>query len=289
MRVYCRVVDLSHHNGGTYDFDAAKRSGIWGCIYKASEDTDYVDPTYDNARQQAKRAGILWGAYHFFRPGNVSGQVDHFLRTAEPDGDTLLVLDHEDEGCSLESAKQFMQQVEQRTGQRPCLYSGHLIKEQLGSRTDSYLAGARLWMAQYGDNPEWPPCWSEMWLWQYTDGVEGPTPHNVPGIGNCDCNSYQGTQQELENSWGYGHVRPHVSLLDDNEIAWIQATLNLLDGAGLDVDGEWGPLTEAAVKTYQDDNGIKPVSGYPTKPTVAAMISDCELWNNNRAAADEVS
>ena len=287
MQVHCRVVDLSHHNGGLYDFNAAKTAGIWGVIYKATEDTGYVDETYAAARQQARAAGILWGAYHFFRPGNVDAQVAHFLDTANPDQDTLLVLDHEDEGCSLDSAKRFMQEVEARTGQRPAIYSGHLIKEQLGNRKDEYLAEARLWMAQYGSNPEWPPNWDQMWLWQYTDGVEGPSPHSVPGIGNCDCNSFQGTKNDLENSWGSGHWRPQISLLTAVEIAWIQATLNLIDNAGLDVDGEWGPLTQGAVKDYQSgDVDLLPATGYPTKGTVAEMLVECEAWNTGRTAVE---
>jgi len=279
------VVDLSHHNGGLYDFSAAKGAGLWGCIYKASEDTGYVDETYAAARQQAKRAGILWGAYHFFRPGNVTAQADHFLRTAEPDPDTLLVLDHEDEGCSLDDAKKFMQLVEDWTGQRPCLYSGHLIKEQIGNRHDDYLADCRLWMAQYGNDPEWPPNWQEMWLWQYTDGVEGPSPHSVPGIGNCDCNSYQGTEDELKRTWAEGTPRPHIALLNATEIEWVQATLNFVDAAGLDIDGEWGPLTEGATRNFQEDWNLRR-TGYPDRPTVRQMLETCLVWNNQRAVTE---
>jgi len=285
------VVDLSHHNGSNYDFDAARRSGIWGVIYKASEDTNYVDETYDGARKQAKAAGVLWGAYHFFRPGNVEAQAEHFVRTAEPDQDTLLVLDHEDEGCSLDDVKQWLRSVEQKTGQRPCLYSGHVLKEQIGDRHDEYLASCRLWMAQYGNDPEWPENWEYLWLWQYTDGVEGPTPHNVPGIGNCDCNSWAGSNAELEASWSTSDSRPipeppHVSMLTSDEIAWIQAALNLIDNAGLDVDGEWGPLTESAVKKYQGANVDLVASGYPTKGTVAEMLVECEAWNTERRAIE---
>ena len=49
-----RVVDLSHHNtddGSEIDYRKVKADGIWGVIYKATEDTDYVDPTYDDARR----------------------------------------------------------------------------------------------------------------------------------------------------------------------------------------------------------------------------------------------
>jgi lysozyme len=205
MKPIPRVIDISHHNwedqGGKLDFVAARKAGIWGVIHKATEHTTYVDPFYEQARAACERAGLLFGAYHFFRPEPLERQVEHFLGIAQPGPDTLLVLDHEDEDCSLESAKQFMLMIEERTGQRPAIYSGHLIKEQIGSKPDPYFSGSRLWLAQYGDDPEWPPQWNEMWLWQFTDGDVGPTPHTIPGIGSCDINSFSGTAEELEATW----------------------------------------------------------------------------------------
>lgn len=204
-----RVVDISHHNydaSGPYDFNAAKRWGIWGVIAKATEGTDYVDPTYTMAREGARKAGLLFGTYHFFRPGRVDEQVEHFLSTVwDTDRDReelLLCLDHEDEGCSVEDVKQFMKAVEDRTGQCPVLYSGHLIKDQLGSREDAYLGSARLWLAQYGNNPEVQLSWRTYWLWQFTGDGEGPAPHDVPGIGNdVDISSWEGTADQLEAEW----------------------------------------------------------------------------------------
>jgi len=206
MQVIPRVVDLSHHNyddlGGQFDWGAVRRAGIWGVIYKATESDDYQDDTYPDARRQIKAAGLLFGAYHYFRPGPVGPQVDNFLQWAKPDEDLLLVLDHEEEGCSLDDAKEFLRQVESRTGQLPALYSGHIIKEQLGSKKDEFMSRVKLWLCQYGSDPEWPTAtWKAPWLWQYTDGEVGPTPHAIPGIGDCDINSFQGNQAQLEASW----------------------------------------------------------------------------------------
>jgi len=121
----------------------------------------------------------------------------------------LLVLDHEDEGCSVNDVKEFLRLVEEKTGQRPALYSGYVIKEQLGDRIDSYLASTRLWLAQYGSEAEAPRCWpAGPWLWQYTDGDMGPTPHTVDGIGKCDINSYDGSKQELIASWAPAGIAP---------------------------------------------------------------------------------
>jgi lysozyme len=457
-QVYPRVVDLSHHNtddGSEIDWQAVKRDGIWGVIYKATESTDYIDPTYDEARRQAKAVGLLWGAYHFFRPGSVAAQVEHFLLHAMPGPDTLLVLDHEDEGCSIDSVKTFLRMVEEKTGQRPALYSGHVLKEQLGNRIDSYLGDTRLWLAQYGSELEVPATWPEgAWLWQFTDGQAGPSPHAIDGIGRCDINSFDGTQQQLTATWAEASVAPpqpqppepptpppdgvpswlavmrgltgltevpgsgdnprimhmadtigrkypeqadyaalytgddiawcgltvgycmtmcniepifgptdtdrwmwaqawadfgvplakpkqgcvvvqtrdgggHVTLFErwegsnlicrggnqsdmvkessyspsvviayrwpsensgstvpsvvmgDNEMAWTQASLNLIDNAGLDLDGEYGPLTREALTDYQRKNDL-PATGTANKETVDELISELMAWNNGR-------
>jgi len=465
-QVFPRVVDLSHHNtddGSEIDWLAVKRDGIWGVIYKATESDDYVDPTYDEARRQVKATGgLLFGAYHFFRPGNVDRQVDHFLNHAAPGPDTLLVLDHEDEGCSVDDVKKFLRLVEERTGQRPALYSGNVIKEQLGDRIDGYLADTRLWMAQYGSNLEVPRCWDDgAWLWQYTDGQYGPQPHTISGIGRCDINSFDGTQTDLRASWADSAVVPeppepeppepptppdrhpamltvmraitgltetpgsasnpkilhmadvigqhypqqadyaanytsddiawcgltvaycatmagyepqfgptdtdrwmwaqswaewgtplakpkqgcvvvqtrdgggHVTLferweggnlicrggnqsdmvkessyspsvviayrwpsgagpvpdvptlaLDATELMWVQASLNLIDNAGLDVDGEYGPLTRDALTSYQRKNDL-PATGFANQETVDELISELTAWNAMRRATED--
>lgn len=212
------MVDISHHNyddHGPYDFDAARRWGIWGVIAKATEATDYVDPTYEMARDGARRAGLLFGTYHFFRPGRVDEQVEHFLRETwynDPQrGSLLLCLDHEDEGCSVEDVKQFMKAVEEKTGQAPVLYSGHLIKDQLGNREDNYLGSCRLWLAQYGDDPEVQLSWEAPWLWQFTGDGVGPEPHDVPGIGNdVDVNSWPGSREQLADEWAESAEVPDV-------------------------------------------------------------------------------
>ena len=287
MQPIPRVVDLSHYQyddrNGKFDWASVKSFGIWGVIWKATESTSYVDKTYDDARQQVQGAGgLLWGAYHFFRPGNVDAQVDHFLNIAKPDGNTLLVLDHEDDGCSIDDVKRWLRRCEDETGQRPCLYSGSVIKEQLGDRFDEYLAGCRLWMPQYGSSPDVPECWDSMWLWQYTDGDVGPSPHSVPGIGKCDINSYSLSRQALEQSWSTGMPPSVTAGLNETETLWLQASLNLLDASpALDTDGQIGPKTRDAVGTFQKSVGLEP-TGLATKQTIDLMIEKIADWNEER-------
>ena len=59
------IIDLSHHNQNL-DFSQIKDPGaILGIIHKATQGTNYVDPTYETHRALALGQGLLWGAYCF--------------------------------------------------------------------------------------------------------------------------------------------------------------------------------------------------------------------------------
>jgi lysozyme len=170
------VVDLSHHND-VADFNAVKAAGIAGIIHKATEGVGFTNKLYADRRGRAVGVGLLWGAYHFLRSGSIAAQVDFFLKVAARDSTTLLALDHEDKRVALIDAKEFLLRVEDAVGRKSVLYSGSVIKEQLGIRIDGYLAAHRLWLAQYGPRPVIPPNWPSAWLWQFTgDGLGAETP-----------------------------------------------------------------------------------------------------------------
>ena len=205
-----RVVDLSHHNT-VKDLSGAVSTGIWGVIHKVTQGKAYADPDYAGRRQMAKGLGLLWGAYHFNTGDDVSSQVDWFLAKAQPDGDTLLVLDYEDNRLSnmnIEQLVDFLHQIEAKVGRKAAIYSGNRLKETIGhlNATDqAYVASHRLWLCQYGPAAHIPTPFKEWWLWQYTGDGVGPQPHNVPGIiagnGGIDLNTFNGTVEELAGSW----------------------------------------------------------------------------------------
>ncbi|HMG72817.1 MAG TPA: glycoside hydrolase family 25 protein [Pyrinomonadaceae bacterium] len=201
------VVDLSHHNN-VNSFQAAKDSGILGIIHKATQGTNFVDPNYDERRPQALSVGLFWGAYHFGIGGDVEGQVNHFLDTVNPDPKTLLVLDFEPNTqgptMTLAEAESFVQEVNERTGRFPGLYSGQaFINEQLGNNSNTVLKNCFLWIARFSSQlPKVPPAFQTFTLFQYTDGAAGPQPHQVPGIGRCDRNKFNGDEAGLRGLWG---------------------------------------------------------------------------------------
>jgi len=207
------VVDLSHWDPAD-NYDAVKAEGIVGVIYKATEGTGYTDDTYVSQQQAAKACGLKWGAYHFADASDVGKQIDNFMRFACPDPDELFCLDWEDNGgdcMSLADVKIWIREVEsqlRREGQ--CvLYAGNTAKEALGDDVDTFLGERRLWLCQYGTSPTVQKSWDSYWLWQFTDGVYGPQPHAINGIGPCDINSYdRGPAEQLIADWATGRPQP---------------------------------------------------------------------------------
>jgi lysozyme len=203
------VIDLSHHNERV-DFAKVKADGIVGVIHKATQGLKYVDKLYAARQKAASDAGLLWGAYHFGVGGDGSDQADFFLSTVRPDRDVLLVLDYESNltgpTMSLDQAREFVEHVAEVVGRWPGLYSGHLIKEQLGgvSSPDPQLSNCFLWLAQYnGPRPlNIPPTFKTWTFWQYTDGVLGAPPNRVDGVGLCDRNMFNGQLSQLRRLWG---------------------------------------------------------------------------------------
>jgi len=281
------VVDLSHHNV-VNSFQLAKNWGIRAVIHKASEGTTIVDPTYKTRRTMARDVGFLWGAYHFFRPGNIQRQVEWFLECANPDDHTLMVLDHEDSGCSAADAEMFLRLLEDKIKRKPALYSGNVIKDQLGNQINDYLGSCRLWLAQYGDSPKCQASWDNWWLWQYTGDGIGPKPQVVPGIGEgnnpqapIDVNSFAGTVGELQESWAgdmsIGPYEPNASEIT----AFIQSAITLLGYADLAIDGRYGVKTRDAICKYQLDNELQ-ITGLPDQPTIEDVCDEVQKWNVRR-------
>lgn len=203
------VADLSHHNWdrAPLDLARAKAAGLVGVIYKATEGATYQDPFYATTRTAAKKAGLLWGAYHFATAAPAKGQADNFLKASTPDKDTLVALDfeHNDPNpgntTNAAIALDVLARIENAVGRKPTLYTGQFMFDLFGGKAQPKFAPYRLWWARYRATPDIHPTWSKYWLWQYTSGTSGPTPRQIAGIGPCDCNDYQGSAAQLKAEW----------------------------------------------------------------------------------------
>jgi lysozyme len=202
------VVDI-YHGDRVDSFQAAKAAGLRGVIHKATTGATGRDDAYKDRRSLAAAAGLLWGAYHWGTHANVANQVRNFMSWADPDDNTLVALDYEEtknNQMTIEQAKEFLELLGEKLGRKPVIYSGSLLKKDLGRERDEFFGSHRLWLAQFGENPVVQASWSNFWLWQYTDGKDGPDKKTVPGIpgnsqGHLDCDHFLGSADMLAAQW----------------------------------------------------------------------------------------
>jgi GH25 family lysozyme M1 (1,4-beta-N-acetylmuramidase) len=201
-------IDISHWQN-EIDWTRVAGAGKRFAFMKASEDHDYVDPTYGLNRARAKAAGLRVGAYHFAQPSKTAGdalaEADHFLDTAVIDaGDLPPVLDLEQyNGLSVSQmqtwVRTWLDRVHDRTGVHPAIYvSPNFWENRMGNTDEFATSGYRtLWIAHWttAAAPRVPAGdWAGFgWtFWQVTsDGA-------VPGIsGRVDLNVFDGTLTDL--------------------------------------------------------------------------------------------
>ncbi len=192
-------IDVSNWNG-TINWTKVAHAGFRFAIAKATESTNFVDPTYATNRSKSEAAGLAFGAYHFARPAgsglagvtaSAVAQADYFLTAAAPQpGELPPVLDLEATG-SLSAAmlnawtEAWAQEVYARLGVHPLVYSSPAFwQEHLADSTAVAAAGTPLWIAHWTNaSTPWVPAqnWNGLgWtFWQWTDCL------SVPGVSHC--------------------------------------------------------------------------------------------------------
>ncbi len=192
--------DLSHHNQ-TVDFAKMLAAGYVFTTLKATEGIAYVDQTFKARWLAAKKANVIRGAYHFFRPGVDSKKAaDLFCRVIGEleDGDMPAIFDWEardpvDRIEQIEKADQWLEIVWKFTGVRPWIYGGPSF---LGDtiRPPAGFAEYPLWIANYKtEKPRVPKPWTSWLEWQSAEDAK------VPGISNhCDVDYFNGTLEDLK-------------------------------------------------------------------------------------------
>lgn len=188
-------VDLSKYQKG-FDFTKYKGYGGLGVICKATEGTSIQDSCYTDFRQKAKAAGLKFASYHFFRPSDPTAQADYYFNFARPEEGERMVCDFEDDSTSIDNMVTFLKRLQSKgKNVQLTIYSGHTIKDKLGSKTNDWLAeNTSLWLAQYTTGTiTWPKqVWPQWSLWQYSDK------NTVPGFsGAVDTNRFNGPDTQF--------------------------------------------------------------------------------------------
>lgn len=195
-----RGVDVSGYDVDT-SWATVKNQGFEFAFIKATEGGTYVNPQFKKDWMETKRAGVIRGAYHFFRPArDAELQAEHFCRTVGlMDGfDLPPVLDWEVSdrmtvGAQISRALHWLQLVEKETKKIPMIYCSPGYFNSLKNPTE--FARYPLWVANYGVQcPHVPPPWHEWRVWQNGDNSR------VPGINakKADTNLFNGTMAQLK-------------------------------------------------------------------------------------------
>lgn len=184
QKINWKKVDSVNYNGIKISF----------AFIKASEGVTLVDPYFQRNWRESKDAGIIRGAYHYFKPKK-SGiwQARFYLQTVNVEaGDLPPVVDIEEsaglsENELIPNIQDFLNEVESKTKTKPIIYTGYqFYKDHLRGRFDEYP----IWIAHYyqpklATNLKWN-------FWQHADNA------HIDGIkGKVDMNVFNGEEEDL--------------------------------------------------------------------------------------------
>jgi len=193
-----RGVDVSHCQSEV-DFKQALASGLSFVFVKASEATELSDPTFAKHWSAAKQAGLLRGAYHFFRPQkDALSQARLFLAQLSDPGELPPALDVElADGISpaqvVAGVTVWVDFVSARLG-RPLIYTAPGFWNALPG-TASVARKADLWVAHWGaKTPGTVSGWANWTFWQRTSKAVVP---GIPTAVDEDC--FDGSLAQLRS------------------------------------------------------------------------------------------
>jgi len=192
-------IDVSYYQG-KIDWAKVKKMkedevNVGFAFIKATEGILLVDPYFQRNWREAPKAGIVCGAYHFFRPKrDGKTQAKFFLQVVKIEkGDLPPVVDIETlDGVSplkmRAELSDFLNYVEMKTKVRPIIYTGlKFYEDYLVEKFDEYP----LWIAHYYqpklrlDKNRWK-------FWQHSDKAK------ISGISHVvDFNAFNGDSTAL--------------------------------------------------------------------------------------------
>lgn len=188
-------IDISRWNQGI-DWPVAQAAGVSFAFIKATEGGDHIDPEFRTHWENARRAGVPRGAYHFWyhcRSG--AEQAEWFIRNVPREAGALPpVLDLEwprSRNCPVRpdgahvrrEAEVFLNRLERHYGQRPLVYT----TPDFYKDTDLGRLRAEFWLRAVADHPSSVYPGQAWTFWQHTGtGI-------IQGIpGKVDINAFRG-------------------------------------------------------------------------------------------------
>ncbi|WP_432987180.1 GH25 family lysozyme [Dactylosporangium sp. CA-233914] len=218
-------IDVSSHDHSvfkTIDWGAQAAQGVKFAYIKATETNNYVNPYFARDIADAKRAGLLAGAYTWARPdhGDPVGDANIFIDNAAwvNDSKTLVpFVDLEwpyfktvgpcynlDQTAMRAWIQAFLDQIQVRIGRKAMIYTAASWWNQcVGNTTQfaSYPLDVASWS---GTTPKLPNGWSRWTLWQYTGGDNNQ-------LGNYDKDVFNGDLEQLKRLAGIDPPEPLIA------------------------------------------------------------------------------
>ena len=247
------------------DWKKVKNNNISFAIARSNDGVNHIDRRFNDYWDAIKKAGIIRGAYFFFRPSqDILTQVKVFAQSVDLEvGDLPPVVDIEsipswDDWClsdRLQKTDTCLKAVEKACGCKPIIYTGPSFwREKMGDT--SQFSDYDLWVAHYGTHsPDIPGGWKVYTFHQYAGDLVG-----FPGIdGDVDRNRFNGSLDRLQAETitslplKLGRIGPKVEKLQQalSRIAKISNCSSMDPGPA---DGIFGLATFAGVKVYQKAN-----------------------------------
>ncbi len=202
-------LDVSYWNE-YIDWHSVYEQGYRFAFVKATEGQAYKDPTFSRNWREAKQAGFLRGAYHFFHPAmDAEAQAASFIRQVNATKDLgelppaldLETTDGRPNSVLVAGAKIWVQRIADAFGRAPILYSrAYFLRDHVSlyGQMPSWAKELWLWLADYSgtcDSEKQPfllPGWERWAFWQYTKKGK------IAGIhGDVDINCFDGTLETL--------------------------------------------------------------------------------------------
>jgi len=209
-------LDVSTYQDSPYttqriDFNKAVAAGAKFVIIRSSWST-VVDDDFATSYANAKAAGLIRGAYHFYDYRYpAQQQADFFCNLMANDpAEMPLAVDLEYYGpygplppaAALQSAlKTFFDVIEQKTGKKGILYTNpSTIAYNLGT-IPNWMLQLPLWVAHYinASDPTFKP-WAKWSIWQYTSKGDGVL-YGMESA-NVDMDYFNGDENELRQFVG---------------------------------------------------------------------------------------
>jgi uncharacterized protein (TIGR03382 family) len=289
-------IDVSQYDDAV-DWPTAKAAGVAFAFVRVSDGLAYPDPKFAEYWTGAHAAGVLRGAYQYFRPDvDPVQQADLLLSSTGPlgIGDLPPVLDLEvADGLSTSQVTAAVQawiaHVTAAIGRPPIVYAGLYSWPMLTGGAD--VTTSPLWIAQYtaAACPDIPDPWTAWRFWQHSDTgtVDGVTSSQL------DLDVFNGTYAELEafsidGGTPCGIIGASGGMIDDRDPCFTPggppAYMRDVTTAGEDGTLYWTHTTQAAAEANYGEwdlsfavAGTYHVEAYTAAPYATSQAADYRI------------